>query len=116
HTRYLGLVGYGETGLSTKIDVVTGDAPAPGAPVNTAPPTISGTPTVGGRLTASPGEWDTANLAFAYQWQRDGVDIPGANAAKYRVVKADQGTKLSVVVTASAAGLPDGTATSASVL
>lgn len=40
NTTYLGLVNYGETGEFTVVQVATGDAPEPGAPVNTSPPTI----------------------------------------------------------------------------
>ena len=115
-TDYVGLVVYGETGEATVVSVASGEAPAPETPVNTAPPTIGGTPAVGTKLTATPGEWDTEGLAFAYQWQADGVDIPGATKATYTVKKRDQGTTLTVVVTASAEGLAPGTATSAGVL
>lgn len=114
-STYLGLVHYGETGEFTVVQVTTGDAGEPGAPVSTSPPTISGTPEVGKKLTASRGEWDTEGLTFAYQWQADGVDIPGADKQAYRVRPADQGKALTVVVTATKEGLPPGTATSAAV-
>lgn len=91
------------------------EAAAPSAPVNLVAPSIQGEATVGGKLTAAPGLWDTADLAFTYQWQRDGVDIPGATRAVYPVRGADRGHSLSVVVTAIAEGLPPTTATSASV-
>ena len=115
---YVGVVTYGETGAYTAVQVVTGDAetpPDPEAPVNTAPPTIGGTPAVGKTLTATPGEWDTEGLAFAYQWQANGTDIAGATAATYKVKAADQGASITVVVTATAEGLPAATATSAPV-
>ncbi len=111
-STYLGLVNYGDTGVFTVVSVATGDAPEPGAPVNTVPPAISGTPEVGKKLTVTPGEWDTEGLAFAYQWQADGVDIPGAASATYKVKPADQGKALTVVVTATKGDLPPGTATS----
>jgi len=114
-STYLGLVNYGDTGEFTVVQVATGDAVDPGTPVNTSPPTISGTPEVGKKLTASAGEWDTEDLTFAYQWQADGVDIAGATAATYQVLPGDQGTALTVVVTATKADLPPGTATSAPV-
>jgi hypothetical protein len=116
HTSYLGTVGYGDTGLSTVVSVESGEAPAPGAPVNTAPPTITGTPSVGSTLTAQPGEWDTEGLAFSYQWQANGVDIARATNATYRVSKADAGATLAVVVTASKDGLPSASAASAGVV
>ena len=42
------------------------------APVNTARPTISGTPFVGRRLSCAPGSWDHALTVFAYRWNRAG--------------------------------------------
>lgn len=116
NSSYLGLVNYGDTGVSTVVQVTTGDPVEPGTPLNTSLPTISGTPGVGSKLTASPGEWDTDGLTFGYQWQADGVDIPGATKATYRVKGSDQGKTLTVVVTASKEGVPPGTATSAGVV
>lgn len=111
-TEYVGLVVYGDTGEATVVSVSSGEAPAPEAPVNLVAPTISGTPAVGKTLTATPGEWDTEGLAFAYQWQADGVDVAGATSASYTVARADQGKTLTVVVTATGEGLPAATATS----
>jgi len=116
NTDYLGIVAYGDTGRSTVISVASGDAPPPDAPVNTAPPTISGTAVVGQTLTAEPGTWSVDGLVFAYQWQRDGADIPGATHATYRVANADQGASITVVVTTSKDSLPSATATSAAVV
>lgn len=118
NTKYLGSITYGETGASTLLEVVTGESEPeePVAPVNTVPPTITGTPAAGQTLTAAPGEWDTEGLTFTYQWQRDGVDVAGATAATYTLTTADEGTAISVIVTASATGIPSGTAASASVI
>lgn len=115
-TSYLSKINYGETGASTLLEVVTGEAPEPDAPVATAPPTISGKPFVGRKLTASPGEWNVDGLEFAYQWRADGVDIAGATDGKYTVSASDQGKSVSVVVTATAAGIPQGTAASGPVV
>lgn len=84
----------------------------PTAPVNLTPPTIDGDPLVGERLTANPGTWDTEGLTFTYRWQTDGVDIPGANKAEYKVKKKDAGSVLTVIVTATIEGLDAATAAS----
>ncbi|MEO7348662.1 MAG: serine protease, partial [Terrimesophilobacter sp.] len=115
YSKYLGMISYGDTGVQTLLSVTTAEVILPGTPLNTAPPTITGTPQVGKKLTAHPGEWNVAGLTFAYQWQADGVDIPGATAVKYRVTSGDQGKQLRVVVTATKGDLPPGHAVSAAV-
>lgn len=113
YSSYLGIISYGDTGASTLLSVTTGEVILPGTPINTSPPTITGTPQVGKKLTAHPGTWDVSGLHFAYQWQADGVDIPGATGKRYRVATGDQGKELRVVVTATKGDLPPGTAVSA---
>jgi trimeric autotransporter adhesin len=72
----------------------------PSAPINIEPPQISGGPTVGGTLTASPGSWaGTEPLTYSYQWLRDGVAIPGATGATYVISSADAGHELAMWVT-----------------
>ena len=115
YSNYLGLVNYGATGAYTVVNVVTQADVKPGTPLNTAPPTITGTAEVGETLIATPGTWNVAGLRFAYRWQANGVDIPGATRANYRVGTADQGKALTVVVTTKKGRLPSGTATSAPV-
>ena len=76
------------------------------APKNTSLPTISGTPKVGGTLTAAPGSWSGNPTSFAYQWQRCDADVAacanivGATATTFAVPLADVGYRLRVVVTA----------------
>ncbi|MEN8707899.1 MAG: Ig-like domain-containing protein [Nocardioides marinisabuli] len=93
-----------------------GGTPPPAvAPVNTVAPSVDGAAKVGEVLAAEPGTWDTEGLTFAYQWQRDGQAIDGATASVYTATKDDLGKPVSVRVTATKAGRPDGTATSAPV-
>ena len=77
-------------------------------PVNTSPPSISGTPLVGQTLTASPGSWSgTAPISYAYRWRRcdsagvNCADIVGATSQTYVVASADAGSTVRVAVTAS---------------
>jgi hypothetical protein len=77
---------------------------APNDPVNTAPPTLSGTAKAGSTLSASRGAWaGTEPIDYAYQWQRctpGCVNILGATDTTYRVAAADANAKLRVVVSA----------------
>lgn len=62
-------------------------------------PTISGRPTVGFTLTASPGSWSlTSATEYSYEWLR-GTAVIG-RAKTYRQVAADAGKTLKVRVTA----------------
>src|SRR5712671_2072959 len=87
------------------------------APVNTAPPAIFGTPTVGQTLTASDGTWSNAPTSFAYQWLRCNgggnscVSVANATQKTYTLVDADAGHTMRVRVTATNA---DGSASAQS--
>src|SRR5439155_10913964 len=62
------------------IDVQNGASTTPTPPVNTSPPTITGTPQDGQTLSASTGSWSgTQPITYGYQWQR--CDSGGANCA-----------------------------------
>lgn len=65
-------------------------------------PSITGAAVPGRVLTTDGGTWDPADVQRSYQWTRDGTDIPGAVAARYRIAAADVGTTLAVRVTATA--------------
>ena len=71
-------------------------------------PTIAGSPAVSYRLTADPGVWDPPDIAFTYQWRRDGIAIAGATETTYAPVAADVGHTLTVYVTGTAAGYVTG--------
>src|SRR5215211_6345911 len=78
------------------------------APVNTAPPTISGTAQEEQTLTADKGAWSgTPPLTFAYRWRRcdsgggSCSDIAGATNPSYTVTAADVGSTIRLAVTAS---------------
>ena len=80
----------------------------PGAPVNSTPPTITGTARDGQTLTAGNGTWTgTAPITYTYQWQRCNaagascVDIAGATASTRNLTPADVGSTMRVRVTAT---------------
>jgi hypothetical protein len=75
------------------------------APVNTAPPTISGTVKVGQTLTVSNGTWSNSPTSYTYQWQRCSsttscTDIANAVGQTYVVRQADGGMRLRAQVNA----------------
>lgn len=74
------------------------------APVNTVLPAASGGDSLGTVMCCSTGTWTNIPTRYAYQWQRDGVDIVGATGAEHLVVSADVGHDLSCNVTASNLG------------
>ena len=115
YSTYLGLVDYSDTGAFTVVQVETQQTIVPGAPVNLELPTITGTPQVGKKLTATRGEWDLPKLKYTYRWQVDGTDIPKATKKTYTVKASDQGKVLTVVVTAKPKNDPSASAESAGV-
>ncbi len=93
------LVGAAEGAVTPNVNV----AMVPSAPVNTALPVVSGTPTVGSPLSCSSGSWTGESelklvagwpltSPFGYQWIRDGVTpLVGAVADTYVLQAADIG-------------------------
>ena len=79
-------------------------------PLNTIPPSITGTPRPGAVLHVSAGRWIPPRSKFAYRWQRSTKattwrDIARASHRSYRVAQADAGAVLRVIATATN---PDG--------
>jgi hypothetical protein len=77
------------------------------APVNTAPPRITGSAVVGGTVTASTGTWSGSGLKFRYTWKscdtsgNNCTAIFAATASHYTVTSADVGSTLRVSVKAT---------------
>jgi len=85
----------------------TAASPQQAPPRNTTEPSISGTPTVGQRLTANRGEWaGNPPITYSFQWLRcsangdDCAEITGATDNTYVVQQADSGRTIRVRVTA----------------
>ena len=100
------------TSSPATVSIVVG---AEAVPANASLPGVSGSPAVGQTLTCSNGVWSGGMpQTYTDQWLRDGAAIPGATAATYVVVAADQGHSLTCAVTGSNSG-GNATATSAGV-
>lgn len=88
--------------------VPTATAPAPGGtvakPANTVAPALSGTPTVGRRLSCARGEWTGSPSVYLFRWARADRLIAGAEAASYTVKAADVKTQVRCVVVAGNRG------------
>lgn len=71
-------------------------------PINTAPPTISGSATQGQTLTGGTGTWTgTMPSTYAFQWRRDGTPINGATTPTYLLGARDVGATLTLAVVAT---------------
>lgn len=94
------------SGCSSKESNPVGPVRPGAVPANTAAPTISGTPVVGGALSANEGSWTNAPTSFSYQWLRCDATgagcgaIAGASSKTYAVSSDDFAATLRVAVTA----------------
>ena len=108
------LVGVLAAGLVTTLTLAaalsTGAAHAQtqAGPTNTAPPTVTGTATVGQTLNADPGTWaGKTPITFSYQWQRcdssgnNCTSIVGETTSRRTLVSDDVGHRLRVRVRAA---------------
>jgi hypothetical protein len=104
-------------GLAALVALAAAGVATAATPVNTSPPTISGTPTVGQTLTAENGTWSNSPTSFAYQWLRCNgggnacVSVANGTQKTYTLVGADAGRTIRVRVTATNA---DGSASAES--
>jgi Tol biopolymer transport system component len=85
----------------------------PKAPRNIKKPALSTDKKDPKLLRCSAGTWE-GKPKYGYRWLRDGKAIKHATTSKHRIAKADAGHRVSCRVTATIAGRPAGTATSAS--
>lgn len=103
---------YGYTFWTAAADDAVGGGGS--APVNTAAPSITGTPTAGQQVSCTNGSWSNSPTGYAYTWGRDGAPISGATSGTYTVQNADVSHQLRCTVTATNAS-GSGSATSAPV-
>ncbi|MFC5358592.1 DUF4347 domain-containing protein, partial [Azospirillum himalayense] len=94
-----------------KVNVSTTGGSLNGAPVNTTPPSVTGTATVGNALTRVNGVWtdpDGDSLGYSYQWYRaddtngtNAASISGATSSSYTLTTSDAHKYLRVAVIAN---------------
>jgi hypothetical protein len=78
----------------------SGTAARQAQPVNTSPPTISGTPQEGQNLHGDRGKWDNNPTSYTYAWLRCGkgggncATINGAITRDYKLITADVGSTI----------------------
>ncbi len=104
------LTTYGTDFLQLSKSLTTSGCPAPAtgtAPAASVKPTITGTATVGQRLTVHPGTWTGSPTPTLYeQWVRcdsqghDCAAIGGANSSTYLLQSADQGSSVALILVA----------------
>lgn len=70
-------------------------------PVASTSPAVSGVRNVGQTLTSSQGSWTNSPSSYAYQWQRDGVDIAGETTSTYTLANDDLSARVRCCVTAT---------------
>ena len=97
---------------STSNEIAATQGPAATA---TAPPTISGTPKVGTRISSTAPTWNVPNVQNTMVWLRNGVPITLATSPSYVVQAEDVGAALTVRYTGRVAGRADGVVDSAAV-
>jgi hypothetical protein len=86
----------------------------PGTIHTGANPSVSGSAEVGHTLHATSGTWSAvlSPITATYRWRRNGVDIPGADGARYEVTPEDLGSTIRVVQLLVATGYDNATLTS----
>lgn len=76
-------------------------------------PKITGTTTVGKKLTAKPGTWKPTGVNLTYQWLLNGSKIKGATKSTYTLTGKDKGKKIGITVTGAKPGYKSVSKTSA---
>jgi hypothetical protein len=107
HTLKVAVTASNPDGSATATSGATDVVSSAKAPVNTAPPQVSGTAKVGEQLSASTGTWTGGVRSYGYQWQRCDANgsscqsVDGATGRVYGVRTIDAGNTMRVVVIAT---------------
>lgn len=98
-----GAIGFEINDTSAEIDNLKGGEFNVDAPTSTIAPTVTAPDGyhVGDTVTATTGDWTGSPSSFAYQWQADDTDIPGATGTSYVIQQTDVGKAIRVGVVAT---------------
>lgn len=103
-------------GFTTASETSAGFGPIGLPSIVAGTPTITGAAVVGGTLTANPNEagWTpSSGLTFGYQWNADGLPIPGAADSSTLVLsESEVGKHITVTVVGATSGYGSASATS----
>ncbi|MFD1250296.1 hypothetical protein ACFQ3F_21055 [Nocardioides ginsengisoli] len=88
--------GYSD-GVATSVPLDVAAAAA-AAPVNTAPPTLSGKVKVGSTLTVDPGSWTPTPTTFQYHWYADGKELTNVTGTRLTLTPALLHKRIEVLV------------------
>jgi hypothetical protein len=105
HTIRVSVTAKNSSGSANAVSAATAVVAKGQEPVNTSPPTISGTAKDGETLTASNGTWSNNPTSFTYQWRRcdsagHNCNDVGADHQTYVLDRGDVGSTIRVQVRA----------------
>jgi predicted alpha-1,2-mannosidase len=87
----------------------------PASPTLTSSAAIAGAGAVGDVLSVDTATWAENGVDTAYQWQVDGLNVPGATSRLYTVTAADAGKQITCTVVGTGAGYVPARVTTAAV-
>jgi hypothetical protein len=68
------------------------------------PITLTGSPTLGGKVISHHGPWAAGSVVYHYQWLRNGVAIKGATSYYRTMTRYDLGHRLTIEISGRASG------------
>jgi hypothetical protein len=124
HTLRVEVAASNDTGAGSPVTSAATAVIASGEPVYTSGLAITGATTVGRKLTATAGSWSPAATKYRYQWERcnsgggsctifSTTNSTSSTSDQYKLVSADRGHTIRVIVTARNAVGPGDPQTSA---
>jgi hypothetical protein len=86
---------------AVSLPITPAAAPVALVPINTSPPSISGTYEQGQTVTCSQGAWSNGPTGYGYSWQRNVTTTIAGNTSTYTVTSGDVNQAITCTVVAS---------------